>query len=105
MFKPLPTFNDGTMDIYSVSDSGVETAKFTGVKFANRILGYKRFFAAASAQTDISKVVRISNITGYDAKDFVRIGSDVYEIVMVQEVDDFRPVCLDFTLRQLEMHR
>jgi len=105
MFKPLPTFNDGTCDVYSISDVGVETVKFAGVKFAKRTLGYKRFFAAASAQTDIAKVIRTAYFTGYDPKDFVRIGTDVYEIVMVQEVDDFRPSCLDFTLRQLEMHR
>lgn len=105
MFKPLPTFNDGVCDIYSISDEDVETVKQHNLCFSKRTLGYRRFFSAAAAQTDITRVIRVPLITNFDSKDFVRIGSDVYEVVMVQEVSDFNPPCLDFSLRQLEMHR
>ena len=69
-------------------------------------MGFRRFYAAQAAQTDITRIIRIPYLTNVNAHDFVEIKNEgVYEIIQSQEILEFTPSCLDLTLRQLEMHK
>ncbi len=100
-----PVYNDGVCEIYRLDENDERVVKHTGIRFQKRTLGFKRFYAAQAAQTDISRVIRIPYITGIDAHDYVEIiGEGVYEVLQSQDILDITPSPIDLTLRQLEMH-
>lgn len=100
-----PVYNDGVCEIYRLDENDERVVKHTGIRFQKRTLGFKRFYAAQAAQTDISRVIRIPHITGIDAHDYVEIiGEGVYEVLQSQDILDITPSPIDLTLRQLEMH-
>ena len=66
-----PVYNDGVCEIYRLDENDERVVKHTGIRFQKRTLGFKRFYAAQAAQTDISRVIRIPYITGIDAHDYV----------------------------------
>ncbi|PKM75922.1 MAG: hypothetical protein CVU90_15185 [Firmicutes bacterium HGW-Firmicutes-15] len=100
-----PVYNDGVCEIYRLDENDERVVKHTGIRFQKRILGFKRFYAAQAAQTDIARVIRIPHIIGIDAHDYVEItGEGIYEVIQSQDILDFTPNPIDLTLRQLEMH-
>ena len=101
-----PTFKDGKCEIYRLNEDDQRVVKWTNIGFDKRRIGYKRFFAAQAAQTDINRVIRIPYLNGIDAHDYVEIADDgIYEVIQSDEALEFTPSCLDLTLRQLEMHK
>lgn len=101
-----PTYNDGSCDVYRLNENDEKVFKWEKIRFQKRVMGYRRFFAAQAAQTDITRVIRIPYLSGIDAHDFVEIANDgIYEVIQSQEILEFTPSCLDLTLRQLEMHK
>lgn len=100
-----PVYNDGLCEIFQLDDNDERVIKHTGIRFQKRTLGFKRFYAAQAAQTDISRIIRIPNISHIDAHDYVEIfGEGIYEILQAQDIIDFIPNPIDLTLRKLEMH-
>ena len=100
-----PVYNDGLCEIFQLDENDERFVKHTGIRFQKRTLGFKRFYAAQAAQTDISRIIRIPNITSIDAHDYVEIiGEGVYEVLQAQDILDFSPNPIDLTLRRLEMH-
>ncbi len=105
MFKNLPVYNDGVCDIFTLDENDQKVSKFTGIRFQKRTVGYKRFYAAQSAQTDITIIIRIPFHVGINAHDCVEIsGRGVFMVEQSQEIYEFIPPSIDLTLRQLEMH-
>lgn len=94
------SFSDGVLEI-----SYKGSIKHPRVNFADYKLGYGRFFAARTAQTQIDRVVRIPQISNVNIYDIVTInGGDKYRIELIQPVDDSLPPSLQLTLKCLEVH-
>lgn len=98
------SFSDGVCDIYTLDDEDTRTDIFTGMGFANRVIGYNRVFAAKAAQVQANRVIRIPQVAGVDTGETVEIsGVGKYRVEMVQTIFDTNPPSIDLTLRQLEM--
>jgi len=98
------SFNDGICNIYTEDDEGNVDSKYTDLGYSNRILGFKRYYAAAANQIQTNAVIRIPQVTNINTHDTLEI-KDVgkYNIEMVQYLYETNPPCIDLTLRQLEM--
>lgn len=97
-------FSDGICDIYSEDEEANKNYKFKGLGFEERVLGFKRHFAAKSAQVEANAVIRIPKVLGINNHDTLEIyGLGKYEIQLVQNIKDSNPPSIDLTLRQLEM--
>lgn len=94
-FQP---FKDGISNIYCTDDEENKIYKYKGIRFDNRILGFKRFFAAESAKVKINKIIRIPMINNIDTYDIVEIDRDIYEIKMIQELRETNPPSMELTL-------
>lgn len=98
------SFNDGVCSIYSEDQEGNKVDKYKRIGFTERVLGYKRHFAAKAAQVKTNAVIRIPCIKGIDTHDTLEIkGIGKYDIELIQNIFDSNPPSLDLTLRQLEI--
>lgn len=103
--KLLPVYNDGVCEVYT-HDNQEKIVKVSNLRFANRTLGYKRFYAAQAAQNEITRVIRVPFVPGIDMHDYVDIqGEGTYTIEQSQVIMEFVPHCIDLSLRFLEMNR
>lgn len=100
------SFSDGVCSIYSEDEEGNRTYKFINLGFSKRVLGSKRYYAAAAAQVEINAVMRIPKVPGIDNHDNLEIkNTGRYDIELAQEIFDSNPPCIELTLKQLEMLR
>jgi len=100
------SFSDGICDIYTEDEEEIKTYKYRNLYFSDRVLGFKRAYAAAAAQVKINAVIRIPKVSGIDNHDTVEIqDKGKYNIEMIQVINDTNPPSIDLTLRQLEMSR
>ena len=90
------SFSDGVCDIYEETEEGEKNYKYRSLRYTERTLGYKRYFAAKAAQVQANAVIRIPEVKGIN-------NHDTLLIELIQKVSDSNPRCLDLTLRQLEM--
>ena len=98
------SFSDGVCDIYEETEEGEKNYKYRRLRYTERTLGYKRYFAAKAAQVQANAVIRIPEVKGINNHDTLLIeGVGRYDIELIQKVSDSNPRCLDLTLRQLEM--
>jgi len=94
------SFNDGICDIYTVDDEGKRSNKYSGLNFSKKVLGYKRYWAAAASQMQINRVIKIPLVNGIDTFDTVEIeGEGKYDIKLMQEIYDSNPPCIILTLK------
>lgn len=98
------SFSDGVCSIYSTDEQGNKVIKHASLGFSNRILGFRRVFAARAVQVQANAVIRIPQVPGVSAHDTVEItGVGRYDVEMVQPIFETNPPSTDLTLRQLEM--
>ncbi len=104
--RTMETFNDGICNIYIKTDEAI-TPKYSGIRFADRVVGAKRYYAAAQVQVEINRLIRIQKgpiITPHDIIVIVENGIKTnYKIAQVQKIPDTFPPCTDVSLNQLEM--
>ncbi len=104
--KTMEKFNDGICYIYEKTDEET-TLKYSGVRFADRVVGAKRYYAAAQVQVEINRLIRVQKgpvITPHDIVVINENGINVnYKIAQVQKIPDTYPPCIDISLSQLEM--
>ena len=94
------TFLDGTCDIWRQDASGQFVRAFAAIRYANRVVGSKRNFEAMQTGHTIQKVIRVP-LCGVQMNGCrVTIGSDQYEILQCQGLDDTSPRCAQLTLEQ-----
>lgn len=99
------SFSDGVCDVYTLDEDGARADKYTGLGYEERVMGYKRHFAAAAAQVRVDAVIRVPLVPGIDPRDTVALRSGgCFEVELVQTIRDCNPPALDLTLRKLEMH-
>lgn len=96
------SFGDGRCRIWGPD---AQSIKYDNLGFTNRVLGYKRSFAAAAAQVQTDRVIRIHQVPGVDNHDVVEIvGDGRYLVELVQQIYDSNPPSQDLTLRRWEMY-
>ena len=92
-------FNDGVCNIFTIDEDGKRTTnKYTNLGFANRILGFKRYFEANAREIDINRVIRIPQLSNIDNYDYVEIDGTTFGVKMVQPIYDTNPLSMDLTL-------
>lgn len=92
-------FNDGYCDIYSLKGNKLD-AKLMHVCFGNRVVGYKRHFAARAASTEINRLIHVPLQTSVTAENRVVIDTTEYKIEQVQNLFDTNPPATVLTLRK-----
>lgn len=98
------SFSDGVCDIYTEDEESNKVYKYNSLGFSNRILGFKRYYAASANQVQINNVIRIPLVNGIDTHDTLEIKNlGKYDIDLAQIIYDTNPPCIDLTLKQLEM--
>ena len=98
--KKVQTFLDGVCDIWRQEDTGQFVRIRSAVRYANRIIGSKRSFEAMQAGHTIQKVIRVP-LYGMPFNGCrISIGTQQYEILQAQGLDDTSPRCAQLTLEQ-----
>ncbi len=100
------SFSDGICHIYSEDEDGNKTYKYQRLGFSERVLGFKRYFAASASQVNINKVIRVPQVPDINNHDYLEIsGLGKFSIELVQHINETNPRAIDLTLRQVEMNR
>lgn len=95
-------FNDGIVDIYTVDSANkLSDIKYGGLRYSDRTVGIKRFYAAAGAQMDITGVIRVPRLKSITTQDAAMIGDQRYKIIQAQHISDTNPPVTDLTLKQM----
>jgi len=97
-------YKDGICNIYSENEDGDKVYKHKNLAFDDRVMGFKRAYAAKSVQSDINRVIRIPLLNGIDNFDVVEILSNTYYIDLVQQIFDSNPSSIDLTLKKVGGH-
>lgn len=96
------SFSDGICNIYSKDDDGNrENNKYKGLGFNDRVLGFKKFFAAQANHVKVDRVIRIPLISKIDGHDCIEINNIEYEIKLMQIIQDTNPPSIDLTLEKV----
>lgn len=100
------SFSDGICDVYSEDEESNKTYKYQKLGFSERVLGFKRYFAASASQVSINKVIRVPQVPNINNHDYLEIsGLGKFSIELVQDINSTNPRSIDLTLKQIEMHR
>lgn len=94
------TFADGTCEIYSVKGNRIDEKLLT-LCFGDRVIGYKRHFAARAANSDITRLIQVPRQFSIEAVNRAVIGGEEYKIEQVQHLPDTNPPATVLTLRKI----
>ncbi len=87
------TFNDGIMTVLSASDGVITSNKFYPIRYGVKTVGVTRFYAAATAGSEIEMMVAVPYNTIVQQKDLVEIKpystgeAKIYRVNMLQPKD------------------
>lgn len=102
------SYNDGTVKIYSVSDSappGYQSKKKLQLRFTlqyeERALGITRIYQSKQANAEILRVLRVPRVNISPQDVAIIHDGQAYEISTVQLVVDVYPPSLDISLKKL----
>ena len=108
MTKPQ-TFNDGIVNIYSVSDVAEQgempveklTLKQT-LRYHERTVGLTRFYTALQANANVKYVLRCPRLRDISTQDIAMPNDDnQYRVSLIQYPEDIEPSVMDITLEEL----
>lgn len=94
------TFLDGQCDLWQLDESRTPVLLQGGIRFQNRVVGFKRNFAADQAGRTVQKLIRIPQNPNVRKGTFVVIGQEQYTVLQAQDIPDTIPKCTDLTLEQ-----
>ena len=101
-------FNDGTVDIYAVTDTakpGYQPKKDTThkfkLRFAEQRLGINRLYLSRQQHTEILKVIRVQRADVLPGDAAVLHDSSQYTVDSVQAVPGVHPPSLDVALKAI----
>ena len=95
-------FNSGLCTVYALQDSGGYTTLYRNLRFGERVIGIKRYYAAAAARDRVVRLVRIPPVPGVCGHCVVVIGTQQYQVELAQIIPDSLPRSLELTLKELE---
>lgn len=107
------SLNDGLVDLYKVEDAAEPghmprpriTQKLATLRFEERVLGIRRYYAAQQAQARVDRVIRIPRAVDIAPQDVAIITAPErkqYRIELVQPAQGVYPPCVDLTLTVVE---
>lgn len=96
-FEP---FLDGLCDLWQLDVNRNPVPLQAGIRFQNRIVGFKRNFTAEQAGRTVQKLIRIPQNPKVTKGTFVVIGQEQYSVLQAQNIPDTIPRCTDLTLEQ-----
>lgn len=99
-FEP---FLDGLCALWQLDESRNPVLLQSGIRFQNRVVGFKRNFAADQAGRTVQKLIRIPQNPLVKKGTFVVIGQEQYTVLQAQNIPDTIPRCTDLTLEQPEI--
>ncbi len=97
------TFNDGKLDICTVSDRKILCTKEQGIRFGRRTVGVSRFWNAKVASSTVDSVVAIPFRKGVSTMDICLINGEQFKINQVQDKFDQFPPCLLLSLERIQI--
>lgn len=97
------TFLDGLCALWQLDENRNPVLLQSGIRFQNRVIGFKRNFAADQAGRTVQKLIRIPQNPNVKRGTFVVIGREQYTVLQAQNIPDTIPRCTDLTLEQPEI--
>lgn len=97
------SFLDGECSLYQLDANRKPKLLQAGIRFQNRVIGFKRNFAAEQAGRTIQKLIRIPRNPLAEKGTFVVIEGRQYAVLQAQDLLDKIPKCTDLTLEQPEI--
>lgn len=94
------SFLDGLCDLWQLDENRSPVLLQAGIRFQNRVVGFKRNFAADQAGRTVQKLIRIPQNPKVNKGTFVVIGQDQFTVLQAQNIPDTIPRCTDLTLEQ-----
>ena len=94
------TFADGYCDIFTVKGNLLDKKLMT-LCFGDRVIGFKRHYAARAAGTEINRVVQIPLQRTIEPVNRAVIAGTEYKIEQVQHLDDTNPPVTVLTLKKV----
>lgn len=99
-FEP---FLDGVVAFYALDENMLPVKLLDGVRFQERVVGYKRNYTAEQAGHNIEMLIRIPRNDVVVRNCFAVIRGKQYQIVQAQTITDTIPQCTDLTLKQPDL--
>lgn len=93
-------FLDGLCALWQLDEGRKPVLLQDGIRFQNRVVGFKRNFAADQAGRTVQKLIRIPQNPKVSKGTFVVIGQEQYAVLQAQNIPDTIPKCTDLTLEQ-----
>lgn len=94
------SFLDGLCALWQLDENRNPVLLQSGIRFQNRVVGFKRNFTAEQAGRTIQKLIRIPQNPLVKKGTFVVIGQEQYTVLQAQNIPDTVPRCTDLTLEQ-----
>lgn len=94
------SFLDGLCDLWQLDEARKPVLLQAGIRFQNRVVGFKRNFTAEQAGRTVQKLIRIPQNPKVKKGTFVVIGQEQYTVLQAQNIPDTIPRCTDLTLEQ-----
>ena len=103
------SFNDGTVRVYAVKNASepgnlpVEELELKHeLRYCERTVGIKRYYAALQANVQIDRVLRCNRREDVSTQDVAIVNGCNYVIGQVQYPQDVLPPCMDLSLKRVE---
>ena len=96
-------FNDGLVDFWHLDENRMPVKFLGGIRFQNRVVGYKRNYTAEQAGHNIEMLIRIPRQDSVARNSFAVIQGQQYQIAQAQTIMDTIPQCTDVTLKQPDL--
>ena len=103
------TFNDGVVRIFHTANTGepggapqMELIPLCVLRYHERTVGFRRYYAAAQANVKVSKLLRCPRYFGVSQQDVaVPVDGRQYLITLIQYPEDVQPPVMDLTLEEV----
>ena len=99
--RTIQAFDDGAVSICSLEEDGSLTVKYPLLRYAERTVGIKRYYAAMQENAEIALVIRIHRRDDISTQDVAVIEGAQYRIRQVQRPADASPPCCDLSLEKV----
>lgn len=97
------SFNDGLVDFWHLDEKRMPVKFLGGIRYQQRVVGYKRNYTAEQAGHMIEKLIRIPRSDSVVRGAFAVIRGEQYQIAQAQTILDTVPQCTDITLKQPDL--
>lgn len=97
------TFRDGLVDFWHLDEKRMPVKFLGGIRYQQRVVGYKRNYTAEQAGHNIEMLIRIPRQDSVVRNAFAVIQGQQYQIAQAQTILDVIPQCTDVTLKQPDL--